>query len=206
MDTKETIIMREDVCERRIRQGVAAWGRLRRDNNWHDWMCLGEALQIGRDWAMNQAGTNKPVGKGYNLVMGEWLKKHKLDTLDKGERSRLLDCIDNRASIEEWRKTLTLTARLKYNHPTAVLRRWQAFIEPEPRADDGSVEPKPTLRDSVRNLSEDVDGKAREIDALKAHIEELEARAAACPHCSQAASQVESEPASQADADTLDAA
>jgi predicted GIY-YIG superfamily endonuclease len=43
-------------------------------------------------------------------------------------------------------------------------------------------------------------------EALKAHVEELEARAAACPHCSQAASQVESEPASQADADTLDAA
>jgi hypothetical protein len=40
---------------------------------------------------------------------------------------------DNLPSIETWRATLTLPERLKLNHPNAVLRRWKATLEPEPR-------------------------------------------------------------------------
>ena len=155
--------MREDERDRVARQGTQAWKRLKKEKSWTDWLKVGEALQVGREWAMNQAGTNKPEGKGYTIAFGEWLAKYKLDDMDKGDRSRLFAVMDNLPMIEEWRQTLTLTERLKLNHPNAVLRKWKAYIEPEkPKSD------KPTLRDSVVNLSE---ANA----ALEAHIAELEA-------------------------------
>ena len=104
------------------------------------------------------------------MVFGEWLTKYKLDDMDKGDRSRLFSVMDNLAMIEEWRQKLTLSERLKLNHPTSVLRKWKAAIEPaKPKSD------KPTLRDSVVNLSEESAAKDREIEELKAHAAELEA-------------------------------
>jgi hypothetical protein len=150
--------------------------RLKKEKNWHDWLSVGEAVRIGREWAMNQVGTNKPEGKAYNTTFGEWLKKYKLDDMDKGDRSRLFSVMDNLPAIEEWRAALTQTERLKLNHPNAILRKWKAFIEPEkPKSD------KPTLRDSVANLSEEIAAKDQEITGLKTHIAELEAAREATP-------------------------
>jgi hypothetical protein len=159
----------EDERDRVCRQGAEAWRRLKRDKNWGDWVKVGDALLVGREWAMDQAGTNQPQGKGYNMAFGEWMQRYKLDDMDKGDRSRLFMVMDNLGQIEEWRRTLTLTERLKLNHPNAILRKWKAHMEPE-RKPDGP--PKPTLRDSVANLSE-------ENASLKAHIAELEAARAA---------------------------
>jgi hypothetical protein len=93
------------------------------------------------------------------------------------ERSRLFAVMDNLGQIEEWRMTLTLIERLKLNHPNAVLRKWKAHMAPEERTESG--EPKPTLRDSVVNLSEDNAAKDRKIADQEAHIAELEAALAA---------------------------
>ena len=92
-----------DERDRVSRQGTEAWRRLKREKSWGDWIKVGEALQVGRDWAMNQAGTNKPEGKGYNLAFGEWLVKYKLNDMDKGDRCRLFEVIDNLPNIEKWR-------------------------------------------------------------------------------------------------------
>jgi hypothetical protein len=162
--------IREDDRDRVSRQGTEAWKRLKREKNWNDWLKVGEALQVGREWAMHQAMTNKPEGKAYNTALGEYLVKWKLDDMDKGDRSRLFTVLENLPMIEEWRSTLTITERPKLNHPNAVLRKWKAHIEPEqPKSD------KPTLRDSVVNLSEEVAAKDKEIADLKAHIDDLEA-------------------------------
>jgi hypothetical protein len=155
--------MREDERERVCRQGTEAWRRLKKEKSWSDWLKVGEALLVGREWAMHQAGGNKPEGKGYNMAFGEWLQRYKLDDLDKGDRSRLFTVMDNLGLIEEWRLTLTLTERLKLNHPNAVLRKWKAAVEPEKLRSD-----KPTMRDEVVRLDEENAG-------LKAHIAELEA-------------------------------
>lgn len=171
--------MREDEFDRVVRQGTEAWRRLKKDKNYGDWIKVGEAHQVGREWAMNQAQTNKPEGKAYNTVFGEWLTQHKFDDMDKGNRARLFELMDNLPQIEEWRRTLTLGERLKLNHPNAVLRKWKAFMKPEPRTATG--EPKPSLRDSVANLSEEVTAKDREIADLKEHIAELEAAHPAVP-------------------------
>jgi hypothetical protein len=161
-----------DDRDRVSRQGTEAWRRLKREKSWGDWLKVGEALQVGRDWAMNQAQTNRPEGKGYNLAFGEWLARYKLDDMDKGDRSRLFEVMDNLANVTSWRQTLTLTQRLALNHPSAVWRKFKVAIEPEKT--DPTAEPKPTLRDSVVNLSEDNHAKDLEIAQLKARVTELE--------------------------------
>ena len=45
--------MREDERDRVARQGTAAWKRLKSSKSWNDWLSVGEALQVGRDWGMN---------------------------------------------------------------------------------------------------------------------------------------------------------
>jgi hypothetical protein len=82
------------------------------------------------------------------MAFAEWLQRYKLDDMDKGNRARLFEVMDNLPMIEQWRQTLPSNLRLALNHPNAVLRRF--------------------VRDSVVELNE-------ENTALKAHIAELEA-------------------------------
>jgi hypothetical protein len=166
---RDQAMMREDERDRVARQGMQAWARLKKGKSWSDWLAVGEAMQVGREWAMHQAGVNRPEGKGYNMAFGEWLAKYKLDDMDKGDRSRLFSVMDNLPAIEEWRQRLTLTEKLALNHPQAVLRKWKAFIEPEkPKSD------KPTLRDENIRLDE-------ENATLKLQIAELEAARETAP-------------------------
>jgi hypothetical protein len=143
--------MREDDRERVSKSGASAWQRLKKVKDWHDWLKVGEALLVGREWAMNQASANQPVGAAYNMAFGEWLQRYKLHDMDKGDRSRLFTVMQDLPAIEEWRRTLTLTERLKLNHPNAVLRKWQANT----RVPDPNKKPKPGLRESVADLSEE---------------------------------------------------
>jgi len=173
-----------DERDRVARQGTEAWRRLKKEKSWGDWIKVGEALVVGREWAMNQAQTNKPEGKGYNLCFGEWLVRYKLDDMDKGDRSRLFDVMDNLPNIIAWRQTLTLTQRLTLNHPSSVWRKFKRAIEPE----DKTAEPKPTLRDSVVNLSEQNHAHELEIAQLKARISELMEEvisASTCKYCNR---------------------
>ena len=59
-----------DERDRIVRQGT----RLKKDKSWTDWLAVGEALLIGRDIAMYEAGTNRqPAGKGYSSAFSTWL-------------------------------------------------------------------------------------------------------------------------------------
>jgi hypothetical protein len=161
--------MREDDRDRVSRLGTEAWKRLKKTKDYNDWLKVGEALTVGREWAMNQAQTNKAEGKAYNMAFGEWMMQYKLHDMDKGDRSRLFQVMEALPMIEEWRRTLTLTERLKLNHPNAVLRKWKAAFELPAK-----VKPvKPSLRDSVAELSEENLHLKGENVRLEAYAEEL---------------------------------
>lgn len=137
--------------------GRAAWTRLKKHKDWNDWMIVGEALITGKHIAMTGAGTNKPEGKGYCMLFNQWLHRYKLHEIDKPARAQLIKVMENRAEIEEYRATLTLSERLVINHPTVMMRKWKKATKvTEPK------EPKQKAPDA-------------RVEAMQAHIEELEA-------------------------------
>jgi hypothetical protein len=164
--------MREDDRDRVSRLGTEAWKRLKKTKDYNDWLKVGEALTVGREWAMSQAQTNKPEGKAYIMAFAEWMMQYKLNDMDKGDRSRLFNVMEALPQIEEWRRTLTMTERLKLNHPNAVLRKWKAAWEvPDPNKPNKRA--KPGLRESVAELSEQVLQLRNDKVRLQAHVEEL---------------------------------
>ena len=118
-----------------VRQGAEAWVRLKVAKVWTDWLCVGDALDVGRTDAMHRAGINEPHGKTYAGVFGRWLKQVGLDGVAKEERADLFAIRRSLPEIEAWRASLTLEQRLKLNHPRAVLRKWRASMKPKPEAE-----------------------------------------------------------------------
>jgi hypothetical protein len=108
-----------------VRRGREAWSRLEAGRSWEDWLAVGEAIHVGRHRAMVEANTNQPRGSRFNSIFSEWLQETGFHTLDKGDRSRLLRCLEYRAEIDAWRQTLPANKRLQINHPNSVWRNWQ---------------------------------------------------------------------------------
>ena len=133
---------------------------------WGDWMTIGEGLLEGRRWAMQAAGTNKPEGKGYVTSFGEWLTRWKVHDMDKSDRAKLLQLMEERPAVEEWRATLTDHDRRMLNHPLIVWRKWTAATRVK----------KPKSRTAGVSATEH--GRAQVIiKQLQARAEQSEARA-----------------------------
>jgi len=116
---------RDRIC----RLGTEAWERLQQEQDWNSYMALGEAFLVGRQEAFDQSGSNNPNDPRYKRVFGPWLVKYGLEKFHPSDRAKLFIVMENRGLIEDWRKTLGLTQRLRLNHPTTVLRRWQSSTQ-----------------------------------------------------------------------------
>jgi hypothetical protein len=155
---------------------MLAWGRIKKTQArmWGDWMAIGEGLLEGRRWAMQQAGTNKPEGKGYVMAYAEWLKRYKVDDMDKSDRAKLLQLMEERPGVEEWRATLTDYERRNLNNPTMAWRKWTAATrvrKPKPR-------PVAPIGPATGQLQARVEELEEELAAARARIHELEAELA----------------------------
>jgi hypothetical protein len=142
------------------RSAMAAWTRIKKAQSrmWGDWMTVGEGLMEGRRWAMQMAGVNRPEGRGFVTAYSEWLKKYRLDAMDKSDRAKLLQLMEERPAVEEWRATLTDYERRNLNNPITVWRKWTAATRVK--------KPKP----HTASVSSTEHGRAR------AMIEELQER------------------------------
>jgi hypothetical protein len=157
---------------------MLAWGRIKKAQArlWGEWMTIGEGLMEGRRWAMRQAGTNKPEGKGYTLAYGEWLKRFKVDDMDKSDRAKLLQLMDERPAIEEWRASLPDRERRSLNNPTIVWRKWTAVTrvkKPRPVAVSPVLEAAHARADAVA-LAARIEELEQELETARARIQELE--------------------------------
>ena len=144
---------------------MAAWTRVKKAQTrmWGDWMTIGDGLLEGRRWAMQMAGTNRPEGKGYTLNYGEWLRRYKVDDMDKSDRAKLLQLMEERPAVEEWRAGLPDYERRSLNHPVIVWRKWTAATRVK----------KPKPRTAAVSASEH--GRAQAIiEQLQARISEVE--------------------------------
>jgi hypothetical protein len=145
-----------------VRLGQEAMARKRR--SWDDWLLIAEALQAGRTEVVHALYTNETHGRRFEKAMGEWLIAHGFKEIDKGARSRLLDCLKHKVEIQAWRAALTDSERWKFNHPDTVLRKWKKTTA-IPKAD---VEPKASpmqkLKDELAAVIKERDRYKREYD------------------------------------------
>jgi hypothetical protein len=145
-----------------VRLGQEAMARKRR--GWEDWVAIAKALQIGRADVMRELHTNEPKGRRYEKAFGDWLVAHAFKEIDKGARSRLLDCLKHTVEIEKWRAGLTDSQRFKFNHPDTVLRKWRAStVVPDPN--------KPRRPSPVQVRNDIIASLQEEVDRYKAEIE-----------------------------------
>jgi len=155
-----------------LRLGRQSLKLLDKDQNWSWWLDVGEAIILLRQEAMDEAKTNKPEGGAYNRIFGKKLRDEKLD-FDKGDRSRLMDVMDNRPAIEEWRAQLTATERRRLNHPSTVWRRWKAATTVPEKESQPSATTK--LKDVNFDLTNEVDRLTKQLNDAQEHIKDLEA-------------------------------
>ena len=149
--------------EEAIRLGIAAWDRLRGNSTFADWIVVGAAHRFGRTTAMHDARTNKPEGGGYNAAFAAWARKFGFADLDKGDRARLFNVMDNLKEIGAWLDKLPLKERLRLNHPSSIWRRWKAATA-ENKNSEQKVSPQQMLKDELVRLQEDNDRMKREIE------------------------------------------
>ena len=136
----------------------------RQRRGWDDWMAIGEALAVGRAEVMRKFGTNEPIGRRYEKAMAEWLVANSFKEIDKGTRSRLLDCLEHRTEIEAWRSARTGSERFRFNHPNTVFRKWKATTTvPDPNAKPRTSRVA-KLEESIALLSEENEGLRRKIE------------------------------------------
>jgi hypothetical protein len=163
--TEHDEVMRDRVC----RAATDAWKRLREGQTWGDWMQIGEAFLIGRQIAFEESATNSIDDPRYKRSFGAWMSKYGLDGLHRSDRAKLFTVMESRGAIEDWRRaSLTERQRLALNHPTSVLRKWQA-------ATDTSKTKKPRRVVGIEKVNKDTGRAQHEIEALQEQVKELEA-------------------------------
>ena len=148
--------------QEKVRLGQEAMARQRR--GWEDWLTIGEAFEVGRAEVMREIKTNETVGRRYEKAMQGWLIANGFTEIDKGTRSRLLECLKHRTEIERWRSVLTSSEQFRYNHPNTVLRKWKAATAvPDPNATP-RISPFTKLKESIALLDEENHRLRREIE------------------------------------------
>lgn len=156
--------------QEKVRLGQEAMARQRR--GWEDWLTIGEAFEVGRAEVMREIKTNETVGRRYEKAMQGWLIANGFTEIDKGTRSRLLECLKHRTEIERWRSVLTSSEQFRYNHPNTVLRKWKAATAvPDPNATP-RISPFTKLKESIALLDEENHRLRREIERGGAGVAE----------------------------------
>jgi hypothetical protein len=146
-----------------VRLGQEAMARKRRA--WEDWLAIAEALQAGHDEVTRTLHTNKTHGRRFEKAMGDWLVSNGFKEIDKGTRSRALDCLKHKVEIQKWRARLTDGERWKFNHPDTVLKKWKAStVVPDPNAPPPPPSPYKKLQAAHMALIEERDRYKRAVD------------------------------------------
>jgi hypothetical protein len=100
-------------------------------NSWPRLMRMGEGLEYLSQQAIRKTGTNKRMGGPYAKAFSACLQKYpqyqKGPVADKSTRAALLNIMENRAAIEQWRANeLSEDQRIDWCHPVIVWKHWRA--------------------------------------------------------------------------------
>jgi hypothetical protein len=101
---------------------------------------VGRGLQECQRLALATTHSNNMMSYVARMAMADILKRERLDRINKGDRSILLKVMENLPAVTAWQATLSTSQRIKYNHPQAVWKRYQAATvvpPPKPQAETG---------------------------------------------------------------------
>jgi hypothetical protein len=111
---------------RLIRAGREALSAIDRAESFDNWMRIGRALVVGKQFALRTVGANAPWGRTYSRVFGEWMHQHGFASLCPSARSHAVELAEHAAEITRWRDSLPERERRRLIHPMSVTRRWRA--------------------------------------------------------------------------------
>jgi hypothetical protein len=151
--------MHDDDGHQAMLETGKAWQRIKTGQSklWSDWtLVVGPGLVKARAEAMRSAGSNQPLGRGYNTAMGRLLHEYRLDDMSETARAHILKIMDQYPDVEQWRAKQKNAADL--NHPTTVWTKYHRFAS--------------KAHDEKRKKSR----RPTEVAALKATIVQLQER------------------------------
>lgn len=169
MTSEETTTMRPDLEAEREQRAAEAYERISKGNHWRDWTYVAEGFATGRRRAMHAAGSDNPVGRGYNTAFAKWMDQHPwARKIDKATRNHLLWVADHLTQIEAWRDTLATNQREAWNHPTTMRRAYErSHKHAEAEAKGEPVQsPMAQLKDKLVALQEENDRLKRQSGSL----------------------------------------
>jgi hypothetical protein len=127
-------------------------------------MVLAKGAHRAVSKGLNQTGLNTPNGRAWSKHFGPVLRANPwLAEIHPTIRSRLMDCWENREAIETWLDGLDPKERIRLNHPTNVLAKWQKEF--------GLVEPKPKKKSAAEEQQEANLELHDQLDALFGKLE-----------------------------------
>ena len=141
--------------------GRAAWERLKSAarNSWPNWKDVGHGLKELRALAMRTANADRPRGKRYNQMFGNFLQVHGFDEIDPADRAKLLQIMDQLPELEAF--IASKYARGQLNHPSAVWRAWKCPDRGGKFREEQGIEPQPRGVSASAERVEESDNEAR---------------------------------------------
>jgi hypothetical protein len=107
------------------------WQRIAREHgHFEDWNAVGEALMVGRQYAMRAVHIQQPRGKGYNDLFGRWRNRH-FPEMSPVTCSNLLFLAEpeNRMIVDELRRAMSDTGRMQVTHPDTMAKRVRQHLK-----------------------------------------------------------------------------
>jgi hypothetical protein len=149
-------------ARKEIEMGEECIKQLRKHESYERWLWIGAALDRIQREAMRLAGTNDPIGRGYNDCYRA-LGKHapKLVEIDKGTRSYAMWMAQNRTALGTWVTTLPANQRFKLYHPGTIKKAYdRAHMPPTIKQPSARI----ALQDMVIALQSERDALVKERD------------------------------------------
>jgi hypothetical protein len=107
------------------------WQLIAREHgHFEDWNAVGEALMVGRRYAMRALHTQQPRGKAYNELFGRWRNRH-FPEMTPVTCSNLLFLAEpeNRMIVDELRGAMSDSERIQVTHPDTMAKRVRRHLK-----------------------------------------------------------------------------
>src|SRR5271169_6306535 len=143
-DTLRVLVERAKIATQNLHQNER--------RQWDEWLVIGEAIVGGAQYIEQTTGAKRGDGGPRSDAFGQWLCDAELNWMEKGDRSRLMSCMEHLPQIERWRETLSPRDKLRLNNPSSIWRRANADLELVPKTPRAGKTKMQMMQDEIDRL------------------------------------------------------